>query len=221
MNLLATCDGQISAIWLWVARQSISSQLNLVSEDLFAKRDRDVELLRRISKGDRLAFSEFYDLYSTLFFSVAVRILHDQKEAEDVVQDVFIQIWEKSGGFDPRLGQPVNWAMTFVRNKAIDRIRASQRRARLVETATEEASPVPPGLASANEFVCGREKAELIRSAVTGLPAEQRQAIELAFFSGLTQNEISEQLREPLGTVKARIRRGMLKLREKLGGVHD
>lgn len=182
---------------------------------------RDVELLQRISQGDRAAFSEFYDLYSTLFFSVAVKILNDPKEAEDVLQDVFVQIWEKAGSFDPRLGKPSSWGMTFIRNRAIDRIRASQRRSRLVENAAIEAAPTPPVNASANESVCGREKAELVRSAVTGLPAEQRQAIEMAFFSGLTQNEISARLREPLGTIKARIRRGMLKLREKLEGVYD
>ena len=107
--------------------------------------------------------------------------------------------------------------MTFVRNKAIDRIRASQRRNQLVENALA-AIPAENDEPSANESLCGREKAQVIRSAVTSLPVEQRQAIELAFFTGLTQNEISERLREPLGTVKARIRRGILKLREKLEG---
>jgi RNA polymerase sigma-70 factor, ECF subfamily len=147
-----------------------------------------------------------------------VKILHDQKEAEDVLQDVFLQIWEKAGAFDSRLGKPLGWSITFVRNKAIDRIRASQRRSRLVETASAQAAPSQLEPPSANESLCGREQAEMIRSAVTTLPEEQRQAIELAFFTGLTQDEISQRLREPLGTIKARIRRGMLKLREKLEG---
>src|SRR5580698_4884278 len=115
--------------------------------------EREVELLRRISDGDRTAFAEFYDLYSSLLFSVAVKILHDQKEAEDVIQDVFIQIWDKARSFDAKLGKPSSWAMTFVRNKAIDRIRASQRRARLVESATAEIVPDQPSLVSANESV--------------------------------------------------------------------
>ena len=218
MSLAATCNGINNAFWIWCARQAGPSESQPVSDGSSNLND-EIELLRRISQGDRAAFSEFYHLYSTLFFSVAVKILHDQKEAEDVLQDVFVQIWEKAGSFDPRLGKPASWAMTFIRNKAIDRIRASQRRSRLVENATAEATPLPAAQDTANESVCGREKAELIRTAVTGLPAEQRQAIEMAFFSGLTQNEISERLREPLGTIKARIRRGMLKLREKLEGV--
>lgn len=217
MNLAVTCDLRDNPFLGWCARRMESSGIDVVTE-VKTTQDREVELLRRISEGDRAAFAEFYDLYSSLLFSVAVKILHDQKEAEDVIQDVFIQIWDKAKAFDSRLGKPSSWAMTFVRNKAIDRIRASQRRTRLVENATAEMAPDQLALPTANESVCGREKAEFIRTAVTGLPTEQRQAIEMAFFSGLTQNEISERLREPLGTIKARIRRGMLKLREKLEG---
>ena len=217
MNRCGTCDWVGNAFGVFGATQSGSSAAKTVSEGNFQNQDRDVELLRRISSGDRAAFSEFYDLYSHLFFSLAVKILNDPKEAEDVLQDVFIQIWDKAGSFDPKLGKVSSWAMTFIRNKAIDRIRASQRRAQLVEKAVAADSVMieTPGV---NESLCGREKAELIRSAVTGLPADQRQAIELAFFTGLTQYEISERLREPLGTVKARIRRGMLKLRGQLEG---
>jgi RNA polymerase sigma-70 factor (ECF subfamily) len=207
-----------SAFWMFCAKRAAAPVAESVSETTMQSRDRDVELLRRISGGDRAAFAEFYDLYAALFFSVAVRILNDQKEAEDVLQDVFIQIWEKAASFDAKLGKASSWGMTFARNKAIDRIRAAQRRSRLVEDATAQAVPEATESPSANESLCGRERAEFIRSAVTGLPNEQRQAIELAFFGGLTQNEISERLREPLGTVKARIRRGMLRLRELLEG---
>ncbi len=218
MNLSVTCNLINNPLWVFCARQFRSSRINVVTDGKTTNQEREVELLRRISEGDRAAFAEFYDLYSSLLFSVAIKILHDQKEAEDVIQDVFIQIWEKARAFDAKLGKPSSWAMTFVRNKAIDRIRASQRRARLVENATAEIVPEQMDLPTANESVCGREKAEFIRTAVTGLPTDQRQAIEMAFFAGLTQNEISERLREPLGTIKARIRRGMLKLREKLEG---
>jgi len=218
MNLSATCNLINNPFWAFCFQPVAMSRIDTVTEAKITNQDREIELLRRISEGDRAAFAEFYDLYSTLLFSVAVRILHDQKEAEDVIQDVFIQIWDKAKAFDAKLGKPSSWAMTFVRNKAIDRIRASQRRARLVETATAEIVPAQSDCPSANESLCGKERADFIRSAVIGLPTEQRQAIEMAFFSGLTQNEISERLSEPLGTVKARIRRGMLKLREKLEG---
>ena len=178
----------------------------------------DNELLRQIAAGDRLAFAEFYDRHATLMFSVACKILHDAGEAEDVLQEAFVQIWEKAGNFDPQLGKAPGWAAILVRNKAIDRIRAGQRRTRLAEAAGAEQAATEAD-DSVNQTIFGREKASLIQSAIGGLPAEQRRAIELAFFSGLTQNEISEELHEPLGTVKARIRRGLLKLRDQLEGL--
>ena len=180
--------------------------------------DKDIELLRCISEGDRYAFSCFYDNYSRLLFSIAFRILNDQKEAEDVLQEVFLQIWDKAGSYKPELGKPSSWAVTLTRNKAIDFIRAGQRRSRLLELAATELLVRQPGAAAANESVRGRDGTELITSAVSELPADQRRAIELAFFTGLTQHEISETLQEPLGTIKARIRRGMLKLRGRLEG---
>ncbi|HEX3799567.1 MAG TPA: sigma-70 family RNA polymerase sigma factor [Verrucomicrobiae bacterium] len=218
MNLAATCDLGSHSFWSFFDQPLAMSRMDHVTEARTANHEHEIDLLRRISDGDRAAFGEFYDLYSSLLFSVAVKILRDQKEAEDVLQDVFVQIWEKARSFDSRLGKPSSWAVTFVRNKSIDRIRASQRRSRLVEDATAEIAPLQADAPTANDTVCGKEKAEVIRSAVINLPTEQRQAIEMAFFSGLTQNEISERLREPLGTIKARIRRGMLKLREKLEG---
>ena len=180
--------------------------------------ERDVERLRRIAGGDRSAFSDFYDQYSGLLFSIAIKVLNDTKEAEDVLQEVFMQIWNKADAYDPLLGKPASWAVTLTRNKAIDRIRASQRRSKLLEQATVEANVTPDHSPSPNETLHGRENAEKIRSVVAALPADQRRAIELAFFSGLTQDEIAKTLQEPLGTIKARIRRGMLKLREKLEG---
>jgi RNA polymerase sigma-70 factor (ECF subfamily) len=181
--------------------------------------DQDVELLRRVAGGDRSAFAEFYDRHSLLMFSVASKILNDSGEAEDVMQEVFVQIWEKAGRFDPALGKASSWAATLVRNRAIDRIRASQRRTRLAEAAGAEQAIAAEVTNSANEAVHGHEKAMLIQSAIVELPAEQRRAIELAYFSGLTQDEISKKLNEPLGTIKARIRRGLLKLRDQLEGL--
>lgn len=181
--------------------------------------DKDVELLRQIAAGDRGAFADFYDRHSTLMFSVACKILNDPGEAQDVLQETFVQIWEKAGRFDPKLGRAASWVATLTRNKAIDRIRASQRRSRLADEAGAESAIAAEVTDSANETVFGHDKARLIQSAITGLPAEQRRAIELAYFSGLTQHEISEQLKEPLGTIKARIRRGLLKLRDQLEGL--
>jgi RNA polymerase sigma-70 factor (ECF subfamily) len=182
-------------------------------------RERDVELLRQIAVGDRAAFAEFYDRHSTLMYSVAFKILNDASESEDVLQEAFLQIWEKSKSFDPKLGKAVSWATILVRNKAIDRIRASQRRSRLAEAAGAESAIANEISQTVNENLFGHENARLIQTAIVDLPAEQRQAIELAYFSGLTQNEISEKLNTPLGTIKARIRRGLLKLRDQLEGL--
>lgn len=178
----------------------------------------DIELLRSISEGDRQAFSCFYDRHCKLLFAIAFRILNDQREAEDALQEAFVQIWEKAVSYNPALGKPFSWAVTLTRNKAIDHLRASQRRSKLMEQASTEMLAGTAGSATANEGRHGRENAELITSAVAELPQDQRMAIEMAFFSGLTQNEISETLQEPLGTIKARIRRGMLKLRDRLEG---
>jgi RNA polymerase sigma-70 factor (ECF subfamily) len=176
-------------------------------------------LLRQIAVGDRSAFAEFYDRHSTLMFSVASRILGDPGEAEDVLQESFVQIWEKAGRFDPKLGKAESWAAILVRNKAIDRSRAAQRRTRLAEESGAAHAITAEVSESANEIFFGHDQASYIHTAILGLPEEQRQAIELAYFSGLTQGEISQKLNTPLGTIKARIRRGLLKLRDQLEGV--
>ena len=209
-------------VWgFWKPRRTIlrAPASEFVNETELQNSEHDAELLRQIAAGDRVAFAEFYDRHSTLLFSVAAKILNNTSEAEDVLQETFMQIWDKAGSFDASLGKAASWAVILVRNKSIDRIRASQRRARLAEAAGAEFSIVAEVRDSANEQLHGHDQATLIRSAIGGLPADQRQAVELAFFSGLTQQEISEKLSAPLGTVKARIRRGLLKMRDQLEGL--
>ena len=172
------------------------------------------ELLGRIARGDLQAMSEFYDQTATPLFSVALRILNDAGEAEEVVQDVFVQIWEKAATFDAQLGSAFHWALSITRHRAIDRLRKRQRQARLVDELLEQGADEPSSTAAPDSQAQGLERTVAVRTALAGLPQEQRQAIELAFFSGLTHPEIAEVLQEPLGTVKARIRRGLLKLRE-------
>ena len=174
------------------------------------------QLLRRIATQDRQALTEFYDQTAAVLFSTAVRILGDTHEAEEVVQDVFVQIWNKAATFDGALGAPFHWALGITRNRSIDRLRSRQRRARVLEDVTEETEQRPVSPSPQGNFALSEEELVQVRSAVKNLPTDQRQAIELAFFGGLTHQEIAEQLREPLGTVKARIRRGMLKLRDSL-----
>ena len=174
----------------------------------------EIELLARVAGGDTEAFSQLYDRLAGVLFSIAVRILHDAHEAEDVVQEVFVQIWGKAGAYDPRLGKPMTWAITLLRNKAIDRLRASQRAHRLVEAATAEQLADETFYEAPNARLLVLETARAVRVAVAQLVPEQKQAIEMAFFGGFTQTEIAATLQAPLGTVKARIRRGMQELRD-------
>jgi RNA polymerase sigma-70 factor (ECF subfamily) len=185
-----------------------------------AGQGQDAALIERIRTGDRAAFMAFYDRFSPLLFSVAARVLGDRKEAEDVLQEIMLVIWKKSGEYDPALGSLSSWAVALTRNKALDRLRARTRRLRLIEEVAIMAEDADvSSTPSVNEVVHGRERAELLHSAMKDLPKDQRMAIELAFFTGLSQSDIAQRLQQPLGTIKARIRRGMLRLREQLGGV--
>ena len=177
----------------------------------------EIALLHRVAQGDRRGFAELYDRFSGVLFSTAYRVLNNREAAEDVLQDVFIQIWEKAPLYDPLRGKPLTWAVTLTRNKSIDRLRSVQRRNRLSDAVEKEAQTFEQfdGRSSA-DAVDSLEKGAMVRAAIAKLSPDQRQAIELAFFSGLTQTEIAGRLGEPLGTVKARIRRGMMKLREVL-----
>ncbi len=170
-----------------------------------------MQLLRRIAAQDRQALAEFYDQSAGLVFSVAVRMLGDAADAEEVTQDVFLQIWKKAATFDSALGVPSHWALGIARNRCIDRLRARQRLQRTVEALAQDTEAFPLAEAALNE-----DDATMIRSAVQSLAKEQRQAIEMSFFGGMTHEQIAAALNEPLGTIKARIRRGMLKLRENL-----
>jgi RNA polymerase sigma-70 factor (ECF subfamily) len=177
--------------------------------------DAQVQLLRRIAAHDREALADFYDQVAGPLFSTATRILGDAHEAEEVVQDVFVQIWDKAGTFDAALGSPFTWAMRITRNRSIDRLRSRQRRTKLATQFLENFEITTNGSAASE---LGEEAVVQIRSTISSLPVDQRRVIEMAFFGGQTHAEIAEKLGEPLGTVKARIRRGMLKLRESLQG---
>ncbi len=181
----------------------------------------EIELLENTARGDLHSFQQLHERYSGVLFSTAYQVLNDQAEAEDVLQDVFVQIWDKAKLYDRSRGKPLTWALTLTRNKSIDRLRSAQRRHRLkdeVEKETSVAEQRGAGGAQAGgdsvERVYTLEKNRIVRNAVLQLSNEQRQAIEMAFFGGLTQNEIAHKLDEPLGTVKARIRRGMIKLKD-------
>lgn len=174
------------------------------------------QLLRRIAAQDRDALAEFYDQTARPLFSIAVRLLGNTQEAEEVIQDVFVQIWTKAPTFDAAIGLPFHWALGITRNRCIDRLRARQRRARVIVDLDADQNLESLFHSAPVETTLPETELAAIRNAVQSLPPDQQQAIELAFFKGLTHPEIAELLNVPLGTIKARIRRGMVKLRDSL-----
>jgi RNA polymerase sigma-70 factor (ECF subfamily) len=178
----------------------------------------DSELFGRIQQGDSAAFAHFYDRHAPLLFAIALKILGQQFDAEDVLQDAAVLIWERAPRYDPGAGQPLAWAVTLTRNRAIDRLRSLRRRTELLADAAAEVSPVIDPTPAAPHAAIASETGQTVQTALATLSSEQQQAIELAFFHGLTQQEIAQRLGVPLGTVKARIRRGMMTLRDILEG---
>jgi RNA polymerase sigma-70 factor (ECF subfamily) len=178
------------------------------------------EMFERIGRGDQSAFSALYDRLSRPLYSLALRMLGDAGDAQDALQDVFLQIWSRAATYNPEQSTVFSWTVLLTRSRVIDRLRARKRRLRIVDSATgdEDADVADAStMESAADTADKNDEAARVRSVLNNLPSEQREAIELAFFGDLTHHEIAARLGEPLGTIKARIRRGLLKLRERLG----
>jgi len=175
------------------------------------------DLIARIAGGDETAFSQFYDRYAGLAFGVIRRVLREKDAAEDVLQEVFWQVWREAPAYDPGRGSPEAWLVMRARTRAIDKVRSIRRKEQTfvapVAEGTARADPEgreDPGLQA--------EDRELVEGALARLPEAQRRVIELSFFEGLTQVEIAARLREPLGTVKTRARLALERLRTIFGG---
>ncbi len=171
----------------------------------------DVARLDRVIARDQTALGELYDAHSRLLFGLILRILRDRSEAEEVLQEVFVQTWTRAGTYHSSLGSPVGWLVGIARNRAIDRLRTNAARGRL----SESMAPTP-NVGTPEGYAVAEERQLDIRRALDELPSEQRDLIEQAFFLGFTHSELAARLDLPLGTVKTRIRRGMVTLREKL-----
>lgn len=175
----------------------------------------DIKLLAHIAQGDAEAFTSFYARTSDISYTTALSILRDASLAEDVLQDVYTQIWKNARAYNPALGKPIAWVVTLTRNKALDRLRSGKRREALLETFSEVAHK-SPGFAQAADSNDTKDVAETLKKTLERFPLQQRRALELALFEGLTHAEVAKVLKEPLGTVKAWIRRGVIDLRERL-----
>jgi|KBSMisStaDraftv2_1062788.scaffolds.fasta_scaffold128447_3 RNA polymerase sigma-70 factor (ECF subfamily) len=192
-----------------------SSDVAMIHGD--AERQLDAELIERVGTGDQEAFAKLYDRFSPGLFSMVIKMTGDEAEAEDVLQDAFAHIWRKAAGYDSRRSAPFTWAVMVTRNKCIDRLRVRQRFGKIADRYSQEVAAHSDVDDSSAEEAGMREQRARVRSALAGMAPEQQQAIEMAFFNDLTHEQIAERLGAPLGTVKARIRRGLLKLRDLLG----
>ncbi len=176
------------------------------------------ECLRRVAAGDRDALSELYDQTSPLVYGLALRILRNSADAEEVTLDVYTQIWRSAKTYDSRRGSVTAWMATLTRSRAIDRLRTRPQRDRQPELEQAERSRAQPPLPEAGWLM---QQRLLVEAALAELPPEQRRLIELAYFAGFSHAELASRSGLPLGTVKTRIRLAMMKLRELLAPVID
>lgn len=197
----ANTTGIETMVWVLLA---VASTSRTTADDQVA--------VERMARGDQSGLAELYDRHARLVYSLALRILRDQGDAEDVVQEVFSQMWRQASRFDIARGNLASWMVTLARTRAIDALRRRKSRPHLA------ADPEPPEPADnapgADVQIMWQGRVQEVRRALESLPLLQRMAIELAFFDGLTHSEIAEQLEVPLGTVKTRVRQGLLRLRD-------
>lgn len=172
------------------------------------------ELISKISRGCESALGKLYDRMISQVFGLALKILRSQTEADEVTIDVFKQIWDKACDYTPDRGTPSAWLITLTKSRAIDKLRSDMRRRSLQDTLHDD---IPADIDPPDETAETREKRALIEKALSELTPKQRESIELAYFHGLTQTEISARMNEPLGTVKSWMRAGMIRLREIIG----
>jgi RNA polymerase sigma-70 factor (ECF subfamily) len=176
----------------------------------------DLDLLRRIAQGDEAALGLLYDRFGGTVSALAHRIVGQQVDAEEVVMETFSQIWREAGKFDLSGGTIAAWLCIIARSRALDLVRSHSRRQRLPESVGREPADDTVG---APDLLHG-ERRQAVAAALAALPEAQREAIELAYYQGLSQSEIAERLQEPLGTIKTRVRTGLLRLQESLRGYY-
>ena len=176
----------------------------------------DVRLLQRIAARDTGALAELYHRHSRLLFGLLLRIVRDRAEAEEILQETFVRVWTRAETYDAQIGGPLSWIVRVARNGAIDRLRARRVRAPVdaIDVAAVEAGVPAAGIQTPEAAVLIAERRRTLTDALAGLPAEQRQLIEAAFFEGYTHSELAQRFGLPLGTVKTRIRAGMIATRQ-------
>jgi RNA polymerase sigma-70 factor (ECF subfamily) len=173
------------------------------------------ELLRACGKGDNAAFAQLYDATSSRVYGLALRVVRDPAQAEEVAQESFLEIWRTSGRFDPAKGSPLGWLLTIVHRKAVDRVRSAEAASRRDATYHHRNRPVDHDTTA--EAATASLEGHRVRGALRSLTDVQREAIELAYFGGYTHTEVASMLQLPVGTAKTRIRDGLIRLRDTMG----
>jgi RNA polymerase sigma-70 factor, ECF subfamily len=174
----------------------------------------DLELMQGIQRGDPDALSELYDRYNGIIKALILRVIHNEAEADDLLQEIFMEIWNQAKNFSAQKGKPLGWMVTLARRRAIDGLRKKQAYARAEERLQNETEQQPEAWghnATETEITRGDTR-DLIRSVIDSLPEAQQQAVELAFFQGMSQREIAAKTNTPLGTVKTRLELGLKKI---------
>jgi len=175
------------------------------------------ELIQRIARGEEKALAELYDRTSRMVYGLVLRVVRDPATAEEVTLEVYMQVWRTASTYTPERGSINAWLAMAARTRSLDWLRSRQARLAREGKPIEVLAEISDAAPNPETAMAGRNQADLIQKAMAELPAEQREAIHLGFYSGLTHGEIAVHLNLPLGTVKSRIRRGMSKLRETLG----
>jgi len=190
--------------------QRLAGTLNMHEK---SNRELDQELIEQVKKGDKTAFKQIYSRFSQVTYNLALRILKDKEDAEEAVQEIFLQIWNKTYSYDPSRGAVSTWVVNIARSRSIDKLRTVRYRNKNVEIDEEK---VNSNVDLSRTIEDRDESKQVIRKALESLPEKQRAAIELIYFGGLTHIEAAEQLDEPVGTIKTRIRLGVMKLKDKI-----
>jgi RNA polymerase sigma-70 factor (ECF subfamily) len=173
------------------------------------------DLLKRSARGDQAAFAALYDATSARAYGLAVRVVRDPAQAEEVAQEAFLEVWRTASRFDPARGSAVGWLLTIVHRKAVDRVRSAEAASRRDTTYHQDNQPIAHDATA--EAAEASMEAHRVRSALDDLTAVQREALELAYFGGYTHTEVATMLDLPVGTAKTRIRDGLIRLRDAMG----
>lgn len=176
--------------------------------------------MRAIAGGDREGLGRLYDRYASAVMGLCMRILGNRSEAEEAVADIFVELWDRADRYDPDRASPFAYLMNLSRSRAIDRLRRRRRQTDLLAEVAAQTPDAPVSGGALGAAVHGEERM-LVRRAMEVLEARERRVVELAFFSGLTHSEIAAELDEPIGTVKTRIRRGLIRLRDEIAKLED